>query len=123
MTDAFDNSYSLFDESNKIRANLHVKLLEDRQGIVIDKNAPSYYGLYPSAKVDGTATNLVTYTLVGTDAANTTKMVMTIDKTAGVDKVFEITYNVTDVFGCVKPVTFYVRTVNEAIGNDDEEAE
>lgn len=123
MTDAFDNSYSLFDESNKIRANLHVKLLEDRQGIVIDKNAPSYYGLYPSAKVDGTATNLVNYTLVGTGAANTTKMVMTIDKTAGVDKVFEITYNVTDVFGCVKPVTFYARTVNDAIGNDDEEAE
>ena len=49
----------------------------------------------------------------------TTKMTMEINEAAGVDKVIEITYNVTDVFGCVKPVTFYVRTVNEAIGNDD----
>jgi len=122
MTDAFDNAYSLFDEANKLRANLHVKLLEDRQGIVIDKNAPSYYGLYPSAMVDGVATNLVTYALdKAGDADKTVKMVMSIDKTAGVDKVFEITYNVTDVFGCVKPVKFYVRTVNDAIGNDDEE--
>ena len=123
MTDAFDNAYSLFDSSSKLRANLHVKLLEDRQGIVIDKNAPSYYGLYPSAKVDGKdASALVTYALDKTAPTDmTTKMTISIDKTAGVDKVFEITYNVTDVFGCVKPVTFFVRTVNDAIGNDDEE--
>ena len=122
MTDAFDNAYSLFDSSSKFRANLHVKLLEDRQGIILDKNAPSYYGLYPTAKVDGVATSLVTYALDKTAPTDmTTKMTISIDKTAGVDKVFEITYNVTDVFGCVKPVTFFVRTVNDAIGNDDEE--
>ena len=124
MTDAFDNAYSLFDSSSKLRANLHVKLLEDRQGIVIDKNAPSFYGLYPTAKVDGVTTNLVTYALnKPADAEKTVNMKISIDKTAGVDKVFEITYHVTDVFGCVKPVTFYVRTVNDAIGNDDEEQE
>ena len=122
MKDAFNNAYYLFDSSSKFRANMHVKLLEDRQGIAIEKNAPSYYGLYPSARVDGQATNLVTFALDKTGATDkTTKMTMTIDKSSGVDKVFEITYNVTDVFGCVKPVTFYVRTVNEAIGNDDKE--
>ena len=120
MTDAFGNAYYLFDNDKVYRANLHVKLLEDRQGIVTDKNEPSFYGLYPSAKVDGATTDLVTFKLdKGGVTDYTTKMTMEINKSAGVDKVIEITYNVTDVFGCVKPVTFYVRTVNEAIGNDD----
>ena len=120
MTDAFGNAYYLFDNDKVYRANLHVKLLEDRQGIVTDKNEPSFYGLYPSAKVDGATTDLVTFKLDKDGVTDyTTKMTMEINKAAGVDKVIEITYNVTDVFGCVKPVTFYVRTVNEAIGNDD----
>ena len=120
MTDAFNNAYYLFDDATKVRANKHVKLLEDRQGINIEKAAPSFYGLYPSARVDGQATSLVTFALDKTGATDmTTKMIMTINKSAGVDKVFEITYNVTDVFGCIKPVKFFVRTVNESIGNDD----
>ena len=96
-----------------LRAELNSSLVNNRQSIVVDKADPSFYGLYPSAKMDQQATNVVTYILDGAaQTANTNKMKFDIAKEVGNGKVIEITYHITDVFGMTKDLTFYVQTLN-----------
>mgnify|MGYP000411702491 CR=1 FL=1 len=66
LADAFDKPYYLFDRAAAqgvtaaLRAELNSSLVNNRQSIVVDKADPSFYGLYPSAKMDQQATNVVT---------------------------------------------------------------
>ena len=138
MTDAFNNAYYLFDNATAKRGTLHVKLNEATQGIVRDDAniATNYFGLYPVVRVDEsiaftslpgeTATSGATPVTVefiqDKTSKNYTGMTFKIPGGEGKyanDKKFDITFNVTDVFGTVKSFTFYARTVNEAIGNDN----
>lgn len=119
LADAFDKPYYLFDRAAAqgvtaaLRAELNSSLVNNRQSIVVDKADPSFYGLYPSAKMDQQATNVVTYILDGAaQTANTNKMKFDIAKEVGNGKVIEITYHITDVFGMTKDLTFYVQTLN-----------
>lgn len=137
MTDVFDNPYYLFDNGTAIRAGLHIKLNEATQGIISRDVEKDYFGLYPVVRVDEkiVSTSLPNIVPLGDniipvdvefiqsdDKAYTTGMTFKIPGGKGQyanDKKFEITFNVTDVFGTVKPFTFYARTVNVAIGNDN----
>ena len=142
MTDAFDNKYYLFDNAGKTakRGTLHVKLNELTQGILRDDAhiETNYLGLYPVVKVDEStvfnslgsttpnATPVEVEFIINEDKEKTytnyTGMTFKIPGGEGKyanDKKFEIIFNVTDVFGTVKPFTFYARTVNVAIGNDN----
>lgn len=137
MTDAFDNAYYLFDNGTVVRAGLHIKLNEATQGIISRDIEKEYFGLYPIVRVDdkivftslpaivpadAAATPVEVEFIQSADKAYTTGMTFKIPGAEGQyanDKKFEITFNVTDVFGTVKPFTFYARTVNVAIGNDN----
>lgn len=145
MKDAFGNAYYLFDNASATRNTLHVKLNEGTQGIYTAENADGsrnttaiegvdYFGLYPEVRIDtdipftavpghtesGTK---VTVEMVKEANGNYTGMSFKIPGNANGgyanDKIVEITFHVTDVFGTVKSFTFTARPVNEAIGNDN----
>lgn len=143
MTDAFNNAYYLFDDASVSRGSKHIKLNEATQGIFtamnganrdIDGIKATMFGLYPevrqaehlvySALNNATSGTPITVDLVQstTNANFFTGMTFKIPGGEGQyanDKKFEITFNVKDVFGTFKSFTFYARTVNEAIGNDN----
>ena len=137
MTDAFDNAYYMFDNASAVRAGLHIKLNEATQGIISRDIENDYFGLYPIVRVDDKivftslpaieplssgVTPVSIEFITNATTGNCTGMTFKIPGSTGLyanDKKIEITFNVTDVFGTVKPFTFYARTVNVAIGNDN----
>ncbi len=136
MTDAFNNAYYLFDDAKKYRAEKHVKLNELTQGIYSRNTENDFFGLYPIIRVEKSTVYTSKPTIVPLTAGvtpiavafdtnadgYTTGMTFKIPGSEGLyanDKMIEVTFNVTDVFETIKPFTFYVRTVNEGIGNDN----
>lgn len=143
MADAFNNAYYLFDDASVSRGSKHIKLNEATQGIFtamngadrdIDGIKTTMFGLYPEVRQ---AEHLV-YSALGNTTSGTPIIVELVPSTTNSnfftgmtfkipggkgqyanDKKFEITFNVKDVFGTFKSFSFYARTVNEAIGNDN----
>lgn len=113
MTDAFGRKYYLFDNGSKTRSELTTQWNGNRQGLELDKTAPSLYGLYPVAKMQDTDVTgtLVNFALDNTADKKTTKLVITIDESVGVGKTVDVSLSVTDIFGHSVPVNFQVQTL------------
>ena len=113
MTDAFGRKYYLFDNGTKSRAELTTQWVANRQGLEINKTAPSLYGLYPVAKMQDTDVTggLVKFALDSTADKKTTKLVITIDESVGAGKTIDVSFTVTDIFGHSVPVNFQVQTL------------
>ena len=128
MKDAFGYKYYMFDSvtvkdgkavDTKKRNALNNMWANDREGLKDDSN--TYYGLNPTAKVDGNpAGSLVKFNLLTwnggvwpTDGTYATQMKITIDKSVAAAKnnLVEVTLNVTDVFGHVYELPIYIQTV------------